>query len=86
MAWDFVKRKSSGRDYARGEPPPAHSHEWAGIPQSAADMMARGRGKTVKGVVGAEPAQREEKSKGPILWIVGGFIVGLITGSWGRED
>lgn len=85
MAWDFTKQKSNGRDYARGEPPPAHSHEWAGIPQSAADMMARGRGKPApaKATVGAEEG---EKKKSHLLWVIGGFVVGLITGSWGRRD
>ena len=40
MAWDLWKRKTTQTDFARGEPPPADSIEWAGIPQSAANMMA----------------------------------------------
>lgn len=83
MAWDIWKRENNGRDYGRGDPPPAESHEWAGIPQSAANMMAQGRKAPVSVTVGAEG---EPKKKTPWLWAVGGFVAGLITGSWGKDD
>lgn len=83
MAWDIWKRKNDGRDYGRGDPPPADSVEWAGIPQSAANMMARGKKPPVVATMGAEG---EPEKKKPWPWLIGGFIVGLITGSWGRGD
>ncbi len=87
MAWDMWKRKNDGRDYGRGEPPPAESHEWAGVAPSAAEAIAReGRkGSKIKTaarvVVGSET---EGGKKKPWLIVIGAFVAGLVTGSWGR--
>lgn len=90
MAWDMWRRKNDGRDFGRGQPPPADSHEWAGVAPSAAEAIAReGRTKAeakaakapVRAAVGAEG---ESGGKKPWLLVIGGFVVGLIAGSWGR--
>lgn len=93
MAWDMWKRKNDGRDYGRGEPPPAESHEWAGVAPSAAEAIAReGRKKSAapapkvvsRASVGAEGESGGGKKS--LLLVIGGFVVGLIAGSWGRGD
>jgi hypothetical protein len=85
MAFDIFKWRSTGVDHARGEPPPADSVEWSFIPQSAADMMARGRG-AKKERVTVRGEGKTEESKKPWLWGIAGAVVGLIVGSWGRGD
>jgi hypothetical protein len=88
MAWDMWKRKNNGRDYGRGQPPPADSHEWAGVAPSAAEAIAReGRKKASAAKVAASAtvgAEGEKADKKPWLFVIGGFVAGLIAGSWGR--
>jgi len=86
MAWDLFKWRSTGADHARGEPPPADSVEWSFIPQSAANMMARGRNAKKEGVAVKGEEEKVGGSKKPWLWGIAGAVVGLIIGSWGRGD
>lgn len=82
MAFDLSKWKNTSADHARGEPPPADSVEWSFIPQSAANMMARQRGKAT--VLKGEETKPEAPK--PWLWGLAGAVAGLIVGSWGRGD
>jgi hypothetical protein len=72
----------SKRNWARGAPPPAHSWEWAGIPQSAAVMMA-GTADEKKEVAKTMKRGTElEKKRSAWPFAVGGFVLGLVLGSW----
>lgn len=91
MAWDMWKRKNDGRDYGRGAPPPVGSHEWAGVAESAAEAIVREERKKAAGkappakVVSRASVSGEGGSNSKPWWmLVGGFVAGLIAGSWGR--
>jgi len=75
MAYDFFSGKNAGRDFARGEPPPWHSHEWARVEipeklqrQSAMEAAAR---------------EKPKKRRWWPLFVLGG-VVGLAI-SMGKD-
>ena len=91
MAWDMWKRKNDGRDYGRGAPPPVESHEWAGVAPSAAEAIVReekrkaaAKAPAAKVATRASVGAESEGSKKPWFMLIGGFVVGLIAGSWGK--
>lgn len=90
MAWDMWRRKNDGRDFGRGAPPPVGSHEWAGVAPSAAEAIVNeSRKKAPAAKVAARAtvgAEQDSGGKKPWFMLIGGFIVGLIAGSWGRGD
>ncbi len=87
MSWDVLSGKNDGRDWARGEPPPAHSIEWAGIPQSAANMMARSGSSGASSMAGTGIATTSSTEKPRTwLWALGSFVAGTIIGSLGEKD
>lgn len=75
MAYDLFFGKKAGRDFARGEPPPWHSHEWAGVavPEALQQKSA------------AEAAAREKpkKKRWWPLFVLGG-VVGIAI-SMGKD-
>jgi hypothetical protein len=87
MAVDIFGGKPSSRDFARGEPPPAHSFEWSFLPQSAADAMARKRKveKVVEKVVVRGETETEKKPR-PWLWGIGGLLAGFAICALGHKE
>jgi hypothetical protein len=74
------------RNWARGAPPPASSWEWSGIPQSAAVAMAgEGREEKRRVAVKAEAGGAQKSSSSPWPFAIGGFVAGLLLGSWGND-
>lgn len=92
MGVDIFGGKPSSRDFARGEPPPAHSFEWSFLPQSAADAMARmaRKEKVVEKVVEKKTAMRgeteTEKKPRPWLWGVAGLFAGFAICTLGHKE
>lgn len=77
------------RNFARGEPPPPHSYEWAGVakpPEVAGKAAVKKPGTPGTPVIVAVSETVIVKKKRPWLWVAlgaaGGFLLGYKTASY----
>lgn len=69
------------RNFARGEPPPAHSWEWAGVAKPPETPQARPPAKPTPVVLAvSETIVVAKKHARPWLWIAAGAIGGYLLG------
>jgi hypothetical protein len=69
------------RNFARGEAPPPHSYEWAGVAKPPEGKRAQARGPGVPVIVATmQETIVVERKRRPWLWMAGGGVLGFFLG------